>query len=187
MAGFSVLITSVIFITIVTGDTLQPGSRQKSGQARWSPDESGLTSAPKPATTICTNVGCHFIPHMRTKLIAGLILLSTTLYGQTKKELIGEYKHSIFMYSYTLTLKDSSKYETVESSDLDYKTTTGTWTIRGQAVRLTPKTLFKRDRATGQKEEEKITDSREQVIVIHGKDMLNLKRETGDLKLERTK
>jgi hypothetical protein len=124
---------------------------------------------------------------MRLRLIFGLILLSTVVFGQTKKELIGEYKHSIFMYSYTLTLKDSSKYETVESSDLDYKKTTGTWTIRGQAVRLTPKTLFKRDRATGQKEEEKITDSREQVVVIHTRDILNLKREKDDLKLERTK
>jgi hypothetical protein len=124
---------------------------------------------------------------MRPRLTFGLILLSTFAFGQTKRELIGEYKHSIFMYSYTLTLKDSSKYETVESSDLSYKKTTGTWTIRGQAVRLTPKTLFERDRATGQKKEEKIADSKELVVVIHTRDILNLKRETDDFKLERTK
>lgn len=124
---------------------------------------------------------------MRLSLIFGLILLSRVVFGQTKRELIGEYKHSIFMYSYTLTLKDSSKYETVERSDLSYKKTSGTWIIRGQAVRLTPKTLIKRDRATGQKEEEQITDSKEQVVVIHTKDILNLKTETVDLKLERTK
>jgi hypothetical protein len=83
MAGLGVLITSVIFITIVTGDTLQLGSRQKSGQARLSPDESGLTSAPNPATTICTNVG-NFSGQMRTTIIVSI--LTTALWGQVNSQ-----------------------------------------------------------------------------------------------------
>jgi hypothetical protein len=47
MAGFGVLITIVIFMHIVTGDTLKLVALV--GLA-------ALTSAPNPATTICTNV-----------------------------------------------------------------------------------------------------------------------------------
>ena len=55
MAGFGVLITSVIFITIVTGDTIQLVALV---------GLMALTSAPKPATTICTNVASNWAGSM---------------------------------------------------------------------------------------------------------------------------
>lgn len=50
MAGFSVLITSVIFITIVIGETLQLVALV---------GLTALTSTPNPATAICTNFGSN--------------------------------------------------------------------------------------------------------------------------------
>jgi len=90
------------------------------------------------------------------------------------------------MYSYTLSLKDGENYETLESSDLGAERTIGTWIIRGQAIRLTPKKKITTD--VHKKQEEKtITDSKEEIIVIETKDLLTLKRATGDIKLERAK
>jgi hypothetical protein len=118
---------------------------------------------------------------MRMKIIFGLITIPTILFGQTKKELFGKYEYSIFMYSYSLTLNDSSKYETIESSDLGSERTVGTWTIRGQAVRLAPRIKFKRDAATQKREEEKITTITEQAVVIESRNVLILKREQATL------
>ena len=123
---------------------------------------------------------------MRVGLVTFLILNSSLLFGQSKWDLIGEFQHSIFMYSYTLSLKDGENYETLESSDLGAERTIGTWIIRGQAIRLTPKKKITTD--VHKKQEEKtITDSKEEIIVIETKDLLTLKRATGDIKLERAK
>ncbi len=60
--GFGVLITSVIFMCICHGDTLQLVALV---------GLSALTSAPKPATTICTNVGNHyFLVTMTIEVVA---------------------------------------------------------------------------------------------------------------------
>jgi hypothetical protein len=98
--------------------------------------------------------------------------------------MVGEYKHSIFMYSYTLTLKESENYEIVERSDLGSEKTVGTWTIRGQAIRLIPKKKITVD-VHKNEEETNIVDSREEIVVIETKNLLMLK--TKDFKLERTK
>jgi hypothetical protein len=123
---------------------------------------------------------------MRVGLITFLILNSSLLFGQSKWDLIGQYQHSLFMYSYTLTLRDSENYETTESTDLGSERTIGTWTIRGQAIWLTPKKKITTD--VHKKQEEKtITDSKEEIVVIETKNLLTLKKATGDIKLERAK
>jgi hypothetical protein len=120
---------------------------------------------------------------MRLGIIAILIIHSSLLFGQSKWDLVGEFKHSDFMYSYTLTLKDSENYETAESSDLGTVKTVGTWTIRGQAIRLTPKKKITMD-VHMNKVETIITDAKEEVVVIETKNSLKL--QTKDFKLERT-
>jgi hypothetical protein len=126
--------------------------------------------------------------HMKIGLITILITTTSVLFGQSKNDVIGKYKNStfVFMYSYTLTLKDSSKYETLESSDLGSEKTIGTWTIRGQAVRLTPKKKIIMD-TNKIRTEKSVENSKEEVVVIATKNILTLKRETDDLKLERAK
>lgn len=122
---------------------------------------------------------------MRLVLVIFFSFISSFSYGQSKLELIGEYKHSIFMYSYTLTLKDSENYEALESSDLGLEKTIGAWTIRGQAIRLIPKKKIIID-VHKKREEKTITDSKEEVVVIRTKDVLILNKGTG-IKLERAK
>jgi len=90
------------------------------------------------------------------------------------------------MYSYILTLTDSENYETLESTDLGSEKTIGTWTIRGQAIRLTPKKKIIID-VYKKQDEKTITDSKEEVVVIDTKDLLTLKKGIEGIKLERTK
>jgi hypothetical protein len=121
---------------------------------------------------------------MKAGLLIILILNSSILLGQSKWEMVGEYSHSIFMYSYTLTLKDSENYEIIESSDLGSERTIGTWTIRGQAIRLTPKKKIHTD--VHKMETERILDNpREEAVVIETKNLLRLLDR--DFKLERAK
>jgi hypothetical protein len=123
---------------------------------------------------------------MRIGLVVTLSFISSFSFGQSKWELIGEFKHSVFMYSYTLTLRDGENYEILESTDLGSEKTIGTWTIRGQAIRLTPKKKIIVD--VHKKQDEKtITDSKEEVVVIETKDLLTFKKGTEDIKLERRK
>ncbi len=103
---------------------------------------------------------------------------------QFKSDLIGEYKHSVFMYSFTLRLKDGKNYEMVETSDLGSEKTLGIWTIRGQAIRLTPQKKIIVDVNKKQKEEY-ITDSKEEVVVIETKNVLVPQNK--DFKLEKAK
>jgi hypothetical protein len=123
---------------------------------------------------------------MRLGLLTILILNSLVLFGQSKRDMIGKYRHSSFMYSYTLILKDGENYEVVERSDLQKEITTGTWTIHGQAIRLTPKTKINVD-AYSKQSRETPTGRIEQAVVIETKDILTLKLLSGDLKLERVK
>jgi hypothetical protein len=111
---------------------------------------------------------------------------STT--GPSRKELIGTYTHSSFMYSYSLTLKDSSKYFTIEKSDIFSERTIGTWTIRGQAVRLNPQkkinTIITERRVVQEKPD---TDSKEEVVIIETANTLIITNKNQYLKLEREK
>ncbi|MBX2895387.1 MAG: hypothetical protein KF856_01180 [Cyclobacteriaceae bacterium] len=131
-------------------------------------------------------------------LLLGLLLLSLTYCtskeqthytsGQSKNELMGTYTHSSFMYSYTLILKDSSKYLTIEKSDIFSERTLGTWTISGKAVRLNPQkriNTLATDRRVVQ--ETSVTDSKEEVVIIETADALIITSKNQNLKLEREK
>lgn len=120
---------------------------------------------------------------MRLGITAILIIHASLLLAQSNRVLVGEFTHSSFMYSYTLTLKDTKNYESEESSDLGTVKTFGTWIIRGQAIRLTPKKRITID-VYRKQEETIITDAKEVVVVIETKDILKLYDK--DLKLVRT-
>lgn len=89
------------------------------------------------------------------------------------------------MYSYSLILKDSSKYLAIEKSDIFSERTTGTWTIRGQAVRLNPEKKIITDKRGVQ--EKPITDFKEEAVIIETKNTLVITAMDPYLKLEREK
>jgi hypothetical protein len=108
--------------------------------------------------------------------------------GQSKNELMGTYTHSSFMYSYTLILQDSSKYVAIEKSDIFSERTNGTWTIRGQAVRLNPQKKINTT-ATDRRvvQETPVADSNEEVVIIETADTLIITSKNQNLKLKREK
>jgi hypothetical protein len=92
------------------------------------------------------------------------------------------------MYNYTLLLRDSSKYVAVEKSDIFSERTIGTWTIRGQAVRLNPQkkiNITSTDRRVVQ--EIPVADSKEEVVIIETTDTLIITSKNQYLKLKREK
>jgi len=74
---------------------------------------------------------------MRIIFTTILLTISLTVSAQ-KKSLHGKYTHSAPYYHYFLTLKDSAKFLIEEHSDTGLRTTTGTWTINGHLIKLTP-------------------------------------------------
>jgi hypothetical protein len=77
---------------------------------------------------------------MRLRLTAIIFFTSVSfIFGQSKWEMIGQYKHSLFMYSYKLTLTDDENYEIEESSDFGSEMIVGTWTMVGRRIWLMPK------------------------------------------------
>jgi hypothetical protein len=108
---------------------------------------------------------------MRIALVILFIANSSMLFGQSKWVFVGTYEHSLFMYSYTLTLKDSENYEIVESSDLGSEKTIGTWTMMEKTIRLAPKKKITSN-AHEKEIESVVTGSREEIIVIETKDLL---------------
>jgi hypothetical protein len=122
---------------------------------------------------------------MRLRLTAIIYFGCTSfLFGQSKWEMVGEYKHSVFMYSYKLTLTDSENYEVEESSDLGSERTIGTWKMAGRAIWLTPRKKITIDIHKKQEERE-MTNSDAEVVEVVTKDVLALKAK--DFQLTRTK
>jgi hypothetical protein len=97
--------------------------------------------------------------------------------------MIGAYKHSVFMYSYKLTLIDSENYEIEERSDLGSERTIGTWSITGREIWLIPKKKITVDDHK-KRDETDITDPKTEVVEVETEDTLALK--TKIFKLVRT-
>ena len=91
------------------------------------------------------------------------------------------------MYSYTLILKDSSKYESIEKSDIFVESTIGTWTIWGLEVRLNPKKELNSIISEKVVQEKIIINPKEEVVIIETATVLVVTSENRFLKLERRK
>jgi hypothetical protein len=110
---------------------------------------------------------------MKATLVAILILSVSPLFGQSKWELVGEYQHTSFMYSYILSLKDSENYEIVETTCLGRETTLGTWRIQGQAIRLSPKKKITVIHPDKTQLEQIITNHTEKIVIIESINLLS--------------